>query len=151
MAIPPMEIRYRKSLSYFTLGLFGVFFVTMPFTVFVSGRTKAGPAAYLTCFAWMIVLAFIGLRMYRRVSSREPILVFTSEGLQIPMKNNLFIQWGSITKWTIRNDKSSHYLIIYTPEGRTRIDISWLDLPVKEIQRLMSSYIRQPGPHGFLR
>lgn len=151
MAIPLTEIRYRKSLSYFILGSFGFFFITMYFTVFVSGGTKVSPVVYLTCFASMIVVAFIGLRVYRRVSSREPVLVFTSDGLQIPVKNNRFIQWGAITKWKIRTYKSSHHLIIYTPQGKTRIDISWLDLPVKEIQRLMGSYIRQPGPHGFLR
>ena len=151
MAIPPMELRYRKSLSYFVLGLFGLFFITTPFTIFVSGGTKTGPMVYLTCVASMILLAFIGLRMYRRVSSREPVLVFTSEGLSIPVKNNQFIQWGAITKWKIRNEKSSQYLIIYTSQGKTRIDITWLDLPVKEIQQLMGSYIRQPGPHGFLR
>ena len=151
MAIPPTEIRYRKSLSYFILGLFGFFFITMPFTVFVSVGSKADPVVYLTCFVSMIVLAFICLRMYKRASNREPVLVFTSDGLQIPVKNNRFIQWGTITDWKIRTYKSSHTLIIYTPQGKTRIDISWLDLPVKEIQRLMGSYIRQPGPHGFFR
>ena len=114
MAIPPTEIRYRKSPLYFILGL-------------------------------------IGLRMYRRVSSREPVLIFTSDGLRIPAKNNRFIQWGAITEWMIRTYKGSHCLIIYTPGGKTRIDISWLDRPVKEIQRLMGSYIRQPGPRGSSR
>ncbi len=151
MAIPPTEIRYRKSLSYFIIGLFVFFFITTSFTVFVSGGTKADPVICLTSFATMIVVAFISLRMYRRVSSREPVLVFTSDGLQIPVKNNRFIQWGEITEWKIRTHKSSHTLIIYTSQGKTRIDISWLDLPVKEIQGLMGSYIRQPGPHGFLR
>ena len=149
--MPPTEIRYRKSLSYFILGFLGFFFITMPFTLFVSGGAKASPMVYLPCFASMIILAFIGLRMYRRASSREPVLVFTSDGLQIPVKNNRFIQWGAITKWKIRTHKSSHSLIIYTTQGKTRIDISWLDLPVKEIQRLMGSYIRQPGPNGSLR
>ena len=151
MAIPPTEIRYRKSLSYFILGLFGFFFITMPFTVFVSVGPKVDPVVYLTSFVSMIVLAIICLRMYKRASSREPVLIFTSDGLQIPVKNNRFIQWGEITDWKIRTHKSSHSLIIYTPQGKTRIDISWLDLPVKEIQRLMGSYIRQPGPHGVLR
>jgi hypothetical protein len=97
----------------------------------------------------MIILAFVCLRLYRRYSGPNPALVFTSDGLQIPVKNNRFIQWGSITEWKIRRDKSNYNLIIRTPEGKTRIDITWMDLPVKEIQRLMESYIRQPGPNGL--
>lgn len=151
MALPPTEIRYRKSLTYFIFGLFGFFFITMSVTVIFSGGTKVGPVVYPIFFASIIVMAFISLRMYRRISSREPVLIFTSDGLEIPVKNNRFIEWGSITEWNIRTSKNSHHLIIYTPQGKTRVDISWLNKPVKEIQRLMSNYIRQPGPGGFRR
>ena len=151
MAMPPTEIRYKKSMSYFILVVSGFMFIMMPITVLFSGGTKAAPAIYLTCLAYMIVLFFVSRWLYRRALSREPVLIFTSDGLQFPRKDNRFIQWGEIKEWKIRRYKSSHSLIIYTPENKTRIDISWLDLPVKEIERLMSSYIRQPGPQGFLR
>jgi hypothetical protein len=151
MAIPPTEIRYRKSMAYFILIVSGFVLVMIPATVLSSGEAKAAPPVYITCFACMIVLAFFCQRMYRRASSGEPVLIFTSDGLQIPPKNNRFIQWGEIMEWKIRRFKSSHSLIIYTAGHKTRIDISWLDLPVKEIERLMSMYIRQPGPGGFLR
>jgi len=151
MAMPPTEIRYRKSMAYFILIVSGCLLITLPVTILSSGGTKAAPAIYLTCFASMILLVFVSQRLYRRASSREPVLIFTSDGLQISSKNNRFIQWGEITEWKIKRYKSSYSLIIYTPGNKTKIDISWLDLTVKEIERLMSSYIRQPGPHGFLR
>ena len=150
MAIPPTEIRYRKSKAYFILIVSGFLLFVPPISLLSSG-TKAAPAIYLTSFASMIVLVFVSYKLYRRASSREPVLIFTSDGLQIPPKNNRFIQWGEITEWKIKRYKSSHSLIIYTPGNKTRIDISWLDRPVKEIDHLMKSYIRQPGPHGFLR
>ena len=151
MAMPPTELRYRKSLPYFIIIVSGALFITMPFTVFVAGGMKAPPLVYLTCFISMIILAFLSVRMYKKASRREPVLVFTSDGLEIPLQNSKFIEWGTITEWKIRTHKSSHHLIIYTTQGKTRIDISWLDLPVQEIKRLMSTYIRQPGPHGYLR
>ena len=151
MAMPPTELRYKKSMSYFILVVSGFMFIMMLITIYFSGGTKAAPEVYMTCLASMIILFFVSRWMYRRASSREPVLIFTSEGLQLPRKDNRFIQWGEITEWKIRRYKNSHSLIIYTPENKTRTDITWLDLPVKEIERLMSSYIRQPGPQGFLR
>ena len=151
MAMPPTELRYKKSMSYFILAVSGFMFIMMPITVLLSGGTKAAPAVYLTCLASMIVLFFVSRWLYRRASNREPVLIFTSDGLQIPRRDNRFIQWGEITEWKIRRYKSNHSLVIYTLEKKTRIDITWLDLPVNEIERLMSSYIRQPGPQGFLR
>ena len=151
MAIPPTEIRYRKSMAYFILVVSGSLFITMPVTLLSSGGTKAAPMAYLICVVSMIVLFYLSRGLYRKASSRNPVLIFTSDGLQIPMKNNQFIPWGEITQWKIKRYKSSHALIIYTPGNKTKVDISWLDLPAKEIERLMSTYIRKPGPHGFLR
>jgi len=138
-------------MAYFILVVSGFLFITMPVTLLSSGGTKAAPMAYLICVVSMIVLFFLSRGLYRKASSRNPVLIFTSDGLQIPMKNNQFIPWGEITEWKMRRDKSSHSLLIYTQENKTKIDIGWLDLPVKEIERLMISYIRQPGPHGFLR
>ena len=151
MAIPPIELRYRKSMAYFILVVSGFLSLTVPVTILSSGGTKASPLVYVTCFASIIILVFIGLRFYRKATSGEPVVIFTSEGLQISLKNNRFIKWTAITEWRIRRYKSSHALIIYTPEGKTRIDITWLDMSWKEIERLVEQYSRQPRAHGFFR
>jgi hypothetical protein len=117
----------------------------MAFTTFFSRAAGGVPGVYFTNFIFIIVLAFVGFRMYKRFSSRQPVLIFNSDGLQIPGKKNSYIRWDDITEWKIRTNKGSH-LIIRTSTGKTRIEITWLDHPVSEIQRLMETYIRQPGP-----
>ena len=149
MAIPPTELRYRKSMAYFILTVSGFLCLVMPITILSTGGIKATPLVYVTCFVSMIILVFISRRMYLKATSGEPVMIFTSEGLQIPVKNNQFIKWTAITEWKIRRYKSSHALIIYTSEGRTRIDITWLDMPWKEIEELVERYSRQPRARGF--
>jgi len=151
MAMPPTELRYRKAKAYFVLAVTGFIFIMMPLTFLFAGGATLTTASYVTSFASMIILFFVGRRLYLMAANRDPVLIFTAEGLQLPLKNNRFIQWRSIQEWKIRRHKSSYSLIIYTPENKTRIDISWLDRPAEEIERLMNSYIRQPGPGGFIR
>jgi len=151
MALPPTELRYRKSMRYFILIVSGFILITLPLTFMSGGSAKATPFAYLVGSASVILLVFVSQWLYRRASSKEPVLIFRSDGLQVVTKNNRLIQWGEITEWKIRRYKSSHSLIVYTRERTTRIDITWLDLPVKEIEELVRTYIRQPGPGGFLR
>ena len=105
MAIPPTELRYRKSMAYFILAVSGFLCLMMPVTVLSSGGTKATPMVYLASLASLAVLVFISRKLYRKATSGEPVIIFTSEGLQIPSKNNQFIKWTAITEWKIRRYK----------------------------------------------
>lgn|GEM_PF-3953971 len=147
MALPSTEIRYKRSTLLFIAGLFIFFVITGTFATFFSGATGGSPTVYLFYFTFVIILAFVSFRMYKRYSSPQPVLIFNSDGLHIPGKSHRYIRWGEITEWKIRTDKSSKFLVIRTAGDRTRIDISWLELPAKEIEQLMKRYIRQPGPH----
>ncbi len=150
MALPPLEIRYKRSIIYLIVGVFSFVFIMLTFTMFLSdapGAPGTGPLYYLIHFTSLIILALAGFTLYKRYSSPKPVLVFDSYGLQIPRKNNRNIYWDEITEWKIKAYKSNYYLIIHTSTDKTRIDISWLELPVKEIRRLMETYVRRPGPN----
>ncbi|HTL10179.1 MAG TPA: hypothetical protein VL307_18015 [Chitinophagaceae bacterium] len=146
--MPPTELRYRKAKAYFVLAVTGFIFVMMPLSFLLTRGGVVSTANYIGSFAAMIILFFGGRRMYLMAAHRDPVLVFTADGLQFPLKNNRFIQWRAIQDWKIRRHKSTYTLIIHTPEDKTRMDISWLDKPVNEIEALMHSYSRQPGPNG---
>lgn len=148
MAMPPTELRYRKSLRYFIIGVSGALLLTVPISFISTNGSTAAHLAYLTTGLMVIVLVVVGRILYVRASPDNPVLTFTSDGLVVASKNNRFIPWGAIQQWKTRRHKSSYTLIIYTAEQTTRVAISWLDLPVPEIERLMASYMRQPGPYG---
>lgn len=146
MTLPPREIRYKRSALYPILGLLVLFFIMMTYMIFFSGAGVASPPVSLSYLAFTIILTFAGFRIYKRFSSPRPVLVFHSTGLQIPGKKNRYIYWDEITEWRIRTYKNNKYLVIHTSTNKTRIDISWLEFPSKEIQRLMEHYIRGLGP-----
>jgi hypothetical protein len=147
MALPPLEVRYRRAALYFIVAVSGFLLIMMTSTIFLSGAMAGGTAAYLSYFVSMIILALIGFRLCKRFGSREPVMVFMSDGLTIRKKGNVYIDWNDITGWKIKTYKSSNHLIIRTAQGKTTIDISWLELPAKEIEDLMATYIRRPGPY----
>jgi hypothetical protein len=151
MALPPFEIRYKKSALYFVFGVLGFIFFGATFMTFFSGIGRGDTYMYVRYFTTVLVLALCGVLLSKRFKDPRPVLVFLSDGLLFPRKNELFIPWGSVTQWKIRRDKSNHRLIVHTDHGKTSIDITWLDISVKHIEELMARYIRQPGPGGFLR
>jgi len=151
MALPPAEIRYSRYALYFVFGVSGFIFVPWTYIVFFSGVAPGGLPVYISYFGSVLVLSIICILFYKRITDPRPVLVFMSDGLLMPRKNDRFIPWGSITKWKIRSNKNSHSLVIHTAEGKTTIDISWLQLRATAIKDMVERYIRQPGPNGFLR
>jgi len=151
MALPPFEIRYKKSALYFVFGVLGFIFFGATFMIFFSGAALSGAYTYISYFTTVLILALGGVLLYKRFKDPRPVLVFLSDGLLFPRKHERFIPWGSVTKWKIRRDKSNYRLVVHTDHGKTSIDITWLETSVKHIEELMARYIRQPGPGGFLR
>lgn len=123
----------------------------MTYIFLFSGAMPLSAMIVLPYAMSLCVMSFVGYITYKRVNHPLPALVFESEGLRFPQKKDRFIPWRSITEWKIRRHKSNYRLVIRTPEGKTSVDITWLDHPAMEIKRMLEMYIRQPGPGGFMR
>jgi hypothetical protein len=80
------------------------------------------------------------------ISSRAPVITFQSTGIVLQRKGDKYIAWDSIVEWKMRRDKSSYSLIIRTNEGKTRVSLDMLDRNAKQIEEMVKTYIRQPGP-----
>ncbi|MBS1663722.1 MAG: hypothetical protein JST68_21945 [Bacteroidetes bacterium] len=148
MALPPTEIRYRKYVFYPFLAMNAFMIVMMTWSLFILTPVWS---LYLTYILVLLIIAFSTLWIIQKIRANAPVMTFESHALTIHKRKVKTILWPTIIEWKVRRDKSSEYLVIRTSTGKVRVAISWLDMPVKEIKRLMESYIRQPGPHGGLR
>jgi hypothetical protein len=151
MALPPVALRYRKSVRYLAYAFFGFMFILPTYMIFFSGAVQIGTLLYVNYAVMSLILALGLVFVHKRMKDPRPVLVFSSEGLQMPRRKNRFIPWGEVTEWKIRTHKSNHRLVVRTREGRTGIDVTWLDRDIAGIKALMQTYIRQPGPGGFQR
>src|SRR4051812_27506214 len=145
MALPPFEIRYKKSAIYFVFGVCGFIFIGTTYMLFFSGVAQTGFPVYSSYLLTLLVMGTGVFLAYKRFKDPRPALVFSSEGLLFPRKKDRFIPWGAVTEWKIRRYKNTRTLVVRTVDRRTSIDINWLDIPVKRIEELMAMYIRQPG------
>ncbi len=103
---------------------------------------------------WLVISWLLGVTIflsagyyfYTMISSRAPVITFQSTGIVLHRKGDKYIAWDSIVEWKMRRDKSSYSLIIGTNEGKTRVSLDMLDRNAKQIEEMVKTYIRQPGP-----
>ena len=148
MALPPTEIRYSKYAFYLIVAINIFIFVPMLFSLF------AIRPSFLICVNYVVVMLvsfFVSRYFSQKVRSEVPMLVFESHALTINRRKTKTILWGEITEWKIKSDKGGDSLVIRTASGRTEVKLSLLNAKTKAIESLMSTYIREPGPHGVRR
>jgi len=148
MALPPIEIRYRKNAFYLFMAIAILPMIMVSCVVFTASPSWTLYLAYL--FA-LVAVFFIFRWLILTTRSDRPVLVFESHAMTVNSRKSRTIPWSSITQWKIRRDKGGDTLIIRTTSGKVSVQLTWLDIPSKEIKRLMESYIDQPGPGGHTR
>lgn len=142
MALPPTAVRYRKYAFYPFMAIAILPMAIVSYAVFTSRPSWSLYASYAFI---LLVVFFIFRRLVLMTRSTTPVLVFESHALTINSRKPRTIPWSSITQWKIRNHKANYKLVIRTQSRKTSVEITWLELPAKEIGRLMESYIRACG------
>ena len=145
MALPPKEIRYRKNALYPFVAI-----TIIPIAI-VSGAvftTKPFWQLYLVYTFSSLIVFLILRRLILMTRSNTPVLVFESHALTINSRKSRTIPWSSITQWKIRSCKGNDTLVIRTPSGKVTVQMTWLELPTKEIKWLLESYVRESKTGG---
>ena len=115
----------------------------------LSGAARSPGGLLATAFA-VLILGVVIWVMSRMIRNPGPVLTFTSEGLRLHRRRQVFIPWRDIAEWKIRTYKSNDTLVIRTITGsKYSVGITWLTLPSSAVQELMARYIRMPGPGGY--
>jgi uncharacterized membrane protein len=149
MALPPLEIKYRKSALYgffaLALAIVGVNVVVLA----LSGTARSAAGMLVTAFP-VLILGIIIWRIGGMIRNPPLVLTFTSEGLHLHRRRPVFIPWPDVAQWKMRTYKGNDTLVVRTITGKKySVGISWLTASSGFIQELMRSYIRMPGPGGF--
>src|ERR1700760_2564945 len=140
MALPPLEIKYRKSALY---GFFILALVVVGVNIIgliLSGM--AGSSVGLLAVAFpVLILVIVIWRMSGMIRNPPLVLTFTSEGLQLHRRRPVFIPWREVAKWGVRTYKNNDTLVIRTTMGKKySVGITWLTFSSSNIQELMGTY-----------
>ncbi|MBS1606535.1 MAG: hypothetical protein JST42_28015 [Bacteroidetes bacterium] len=148
MAVPRIEVRYRKKAFYLFIA---IAILPMALTGYAVVSARPSWLLFLPCLVAFVVVFFVFRRLILMTRSETPVLIFESHALTVNFRRPRTIPWSSITGWKIRTYKANDTLVIRTGSGKISVQLTWLDVPAREIKMLMETYIREPGPGGFRR
>jgi hypothetical protein len=137
-----VEIRQNKKtlipmLVILTLALFG-----MNYYIFFSGKFDNNTMRLLSVFLTALLIYAIYIPT-RKFVKNESVLKFSDTDLEINEKGKpVSLLWLQVIDWRIENKDNSgtHFLIVETADRKYKINISWLDKRLGEIEELLQAY-----------
>ncbi len=135
-----IEIGYNKKMVIPILCVIGICIVgTTCYAFFSSNATYFTQWVYIPINIFFIYTLYVHIKKLRQ---NQPVLIISKDMVQINDSSPpvLFLR-TAMTSWKIELNDDGYFLFIETADTKHKTNISWLEKPPTEIEKIFQEYI----------